>query len=963
VKCQTQPQLRSMDTSGTAVERLKANDNLGLLQAQLSARKFVVDVVLKSLSNYTRHAPQHYTGPSVVRQMAVEELPGTPKRKRDAVHEPICLSDNVSLQEPWDVFPAIPRAASISGPMLNTQNDDRGAICKSAGTDFCNDTMQNSVHRKGISSAMISGSRSNTGTAMSKTSVPPTAKMPNDALRSDGISEPSGVQDALPHVDMLDRRPAFSLLSNSGSAIGRGEVELSLPQRNEEVQTEIVTATQESDLHEDTTLNNPCHASLPFTNSVQSGEVVTHSSLDGTGINVIAELEATVSGQQLGQLLAQSSYAPFLAGSSTLTLALDRNTAAAVYAAAGAWLVGDQLPHQEDEARSLAETGEGDTDAVSSHPSSESTARRVLATMPRADSDLLLVSASVGNPASAPHQVPSGRDTPGNSHYSTTSQDAGRVDHAVADINSDGHRVRPAVPEKCDAGPKALPKVAKATTTTGLQVQSVRLLKQLHEGQAEVVTSARRRPLQRPLARRPCSVDTTLESGNRQPRVGRLGKSRPGWNGSYYSMQERQIPKYDALIDNHCPALSTPSRLQHLIQTRGLSDEYMHVVRSRFEQHRNSMRTLGGTGESWLHVSGFRGHSTTRASLTQRPGTANLFPAVDGDGTASNAAMLDTPMEAQAFSTEASLSKAALACSPDWCNSSLHMDCRELASKRVSQMEMLSEADLGPTGEDLASQWQRLRRRIEAFWHKCQVPPSVRNAMCMGPFAQVTPDGLYHLQLHLVDLINYHSQTSDLISDWLTRERLLESIRCAVALGVNDARLGRLQNDLAKLDRVGSKLVSAIGAWTRQFAHLAVDTTKDGRGMPEPGRGGAAAPPASFVWAGRDCIERIQVDAHALSHAELHVVGETSASKAMDAANEEGAWLSNWSFIPAPHSARAGSGSLVGQILPSPCPLVTATVSTKQFKVNDVLHEGPSPPWYSHRIARSGVQAMRRGRR
>jgi hypothetical protein len=233
----------------------------------------------------------------------------------------------------------------------------------------------------------------------------------------------------------------------------------------------------------------------------------------------------------------------------------------------------------------------------------------------------------------------------------------------------------------------------------------------------------------------------------------------------------------------------------------------------------------------------------------------------------------------------------------------------------------------------------------------------------MGPFAQVTPDGLYHLQIHLADLIKYHSQTSDLISDWLTRETLVESIRCAVALGVNDARLGRLQNDLAKLDRLGSKLVSAIGAWTRQFAHLAIDTTKDGRSMPEPGRGGAAGLHASFVWAGRDCVERIQADAHALSHAELHLAGEATASRATDAENEEGAWLTNWSFVPAPQSARANSGSSIGPILPSTSPLVTATVSTKQFKVNDVLHEGPSPPWYSHRIARSGVQAMRRSRR
>jgi len=409
--------------------------------------------------------------------------------------------------------------------------------------------------------------------------------------------------------------------------------------------------------------------------------------------------------------------------------------------------------------------------------------------------------------------------------------------------------------------------------------------------------------------------------------------------------------------------LSTPSRLQHLIQTRGLSDEYMHVVRSRFEQHRNSMRTLGGTGERLVHVPGLRAHSTPHASLTQRSGTAKSFPVVDGEGTTNKAAMLQRPKDAQALPAEASLFKAALACSPDWCNSSLHMDCQELASKRVSQMEILSEDDFGPSGEDLASQWQRTYRRIEALWHKCQVPPSVRNAMCMGPFAQVTPDGLYHLQIHLADLINYHSQTSELINDWLTRETLLESIRCAVALGVNDARLGRLQNDLAKLDRLGSKLVSAIGAWSRQFAHVAVDTTRDGRGMPELGRGGAAGPQASFVWAGRDCIERIQADAHALSRAELHIVGETLASRASGAESEEGVWLSNWSFLPAPQSARAGSGSSVSPTLPSPCPLVTATVATKQFKVNDVLHEGPSPPWYSQRIARSGVQAMRRGRR
>jgi hypothetical protein len=82
-KRQTQPQLSSMDTSDTAFEGVKANDDAGFLQAQLSARKFVSDVILKSLLTYTQHTPQHCADHLAVPQMAAEELPGSPKKKRD----------------------------------------------------------------------------------------------------------------------------------------------------------------------------------------------------------------------------------------------------------------------------------------------------------------------------------------------------------------------------------------------------------------------------------------------------------------------------------------------------------------------------------------------------------------------------------------------------------------------------------------------------------------------------------------------------------------------------------------------------------------------------------------------------------------------------------------------------------------------------------------------------------------
>lgn len=223
--------------------------------------------------------------------------------------------------------------------------------------------------------------------------------------------------------------------------------------------------------------------------------------------------------------------------------------------------------------------------------------------------------------------------------------------------------------------------------------------------------------------------------------------------------------------------------------------------------------------------------------------------------------------------------------------------------------------------------------------------------MYAGPLSLVTPDSLYRLETHLAELLEYHSQTSDIIRGWLEREALVDSIRCAHALGVNDARLDALQADLVKLDNLSTNLIRAIGVWSRCFGHFAVDVS----GNP----GAVSSRPnarAVFIWGGRDCVECIQTDSKALSLAELHALG-ASSPHSVAVVDGDGAWLSDWNFVPGTKPIVASAG----RILPAPCPLVSATVAAQHFKVNDVLHAGPSPPWYNQKAARAGVQAIRRG--
>eukprot|EP00913_Durusdinium_trenchii_P001336 g1234.t1 len=232
--------------------------------------------------------------------------------------------------------------------------------------------------------------------------------------------------------------------------------------------------------------------------------------------------------------------------------------------------------------------------------------------------------------------------------------------------------------------------------------------------------------------------------------------------------------------------------------------------------------------------------------------------------------------------------------------------------------------------------WRNMAGEIKLLWHRLQIPLDLRTAMDDGPLATVSPANLGHLQTHLDEMQQYEFATKKVIKNWLRRQRLLEAIASAHALGVNDQRLVKLKADVQKLDRLSCTLVNDIGNWSRRFAELIVDPSRDP--MASPSR---PTPRPIFVWGGRDAIEQIQSDAERLIRGDLSVGQQDEQSKSQR--------FKDWGF------ARSKAA-----LLP-PCSLAAATVAAQNFKVTDVLFEGPAPSWYRPKVAKAGIKALKRG--
>mmetsp|Transcript_37607 Transcript_37607/g.89819 ORF Transcript_37607/g.89819 Transcript_37607/m.89819 type:complete len:910 (+) Transcript_37607:43-2772(+) len=434
----------------------------------------------------------------------------------------------------------------------------------------------------------------------------------------------------------------------------------------------------------------------------------------------------------------------------------------------------------------------------------------------------------------------------------------------------------------------------------------------------------------------------------------RRGKTpRPEWDTSFYSMHQRRIPTYDALIDNKCPILSSPSRLRHIVETRDLPDAYLHIVRARFEQHRKHFDRDGKLGE---RVRPEPVKTETPEEYPERL-VERLLSGFEADGIDTKVQPPGAAFSLDALGREAVKHRSApkvsqqVLCSPEWQNSTLH----EEVSDGVEALR-IDLNDVEPTEQGtLAPSWKKMEGEIKLLWHRLQIPLDVRTEFDEGALAHVTPESLYQLQAHLNQMQRYETATRKLIKDWLCRDQLLEAVCSSHALGVNDQRLVKLKADVQKLDRLSCKLVSDIGAWRRHFAQLIVDVSRDP--MVSPGR----TPAPVFVWGGRDAIERIQSDAERLVRGDLSVfhqpnLSEQFASKApgseMGAENSLSTRFKDWGF--------ASTSKSKGWVLP-PCSLASATVAAQNFKVTDVLFEGPAPSWYRSKVAKAGIKALKRG--
>jgi len=392
--------------------------------------------------------------------------------------------------------------------------------------------------------------------------------------------------------------------------------------------------------------------------------------------------------------------------------------------------------------------------------------------------------------------------------------------------------------------------------------------------------------------------------------------------------------------------------LKQVLQTREMSSEYFHIVRSRFESHRRFFDPEHKLGD----------RSRPESATSQKMKTNNArMPATflkrvtelqNGAGEGWD----DNGDQSLSVGPEEDLVRIApsLASSTEWYDMPLYHQCfKEWKGEASDGLPSLcpSDDDRGSANEELPGRWTRLRGRIELLWRELLIPPDVQTEIFDGPFMAMTADSVYRLEMHQKELVDFRLATKRIIHDCLKHDEILEDVQHSHALGVNDNRLSSLREHLLVLDRLGSGLVRAIGVWSRRFGHLVVDAQKLSR------RSGSLKPRAVFVWKGRDMIERIQTVSDAISSGSPQLLADAAAERELQSGDfnmNAGVKLNGQRSSAAPKDKERKAASSIS-------PLVSLAMVSQKFSVNDVLHEGPPPTWYHPRIARAGIAAIRRG--
>lgn len=649
------------------------------------------------------------------------------------------------------------------------------------------------------------------------------------------------------------------------------------------------------------------------------------------GHQASAKLEATVSGQQLGHLLA-SSCGMNLFSSQPVTLTLDEHTAAAVYAAAGVSL--DAFDHVHEH--------QYESEFTNAELAAEEEALLASVDSPIAEEEL-----------NAERRAQTGR----RGRESTNAEQDLVVVKAKGSTAPGVTRPRTDVRRSVASEEASLTDTRRNTgqatecSASGLQVESVRLLEDLN--------GLRSRGAGLNLqSKRPKSVGRVLDTSARMSPLGRASggemrpqknnlQNRPTWNTAFMNIHERRIPRYDALIDGHCPVMTSPTRLKQVLQTRDMSSEYLHIVRSRFESHRRFFdpeHKLGdrsrpeSTTPQKMKTSNSRMPATFMKRVTELNGGE-----IDGWDENGDQSFCMAPDEEQVVVAP------SLASSTEWHDMPLYFQClKEWKGDVADGLPSLCspDDDTGSANEELPVRWERLRGRIEMLWRELLISPDVRAEINDGPFMAMTADSVYRLEMHQKELLEFRLSTKRIIHDCLEHDAIFEVVQNSHALGINDSRLSSLRDSLVVLDRLGTSLVRAIGVWSRRFGHLVVDMTK------LPFREGQPKPRAVFVWKGHDMVEHIQTVSDALSAGSPYL--EEQENPTSNAPTNAGVKSNGrrGSAVSKEKDKRMASAS---------SPLVSLAMVSQKFSVNDVLHEGPPPTWYHPRIARAGIAAIRRG--
>jgi len=639
-------------------------------------------------------------------------------------------------------------------------------------------------------------------------------------------------------------------------------------------------------------------------------------------------LEAKVSGEHLGQLAAGPFGREFQHWQ-PVTLSLDVATAELLLALSGKDVVlpqygGTFLDGMADE--------DGMSDAISapveseeSFASSRRTSLRRLAAsrreMPTDEPDLFILKARNGN----------------GSQHSTAGRDDGTILQQQGSMASTSPSPQAAATRRARSRTKSRGEDATATYqgATGLQVKSVKLLQGLPpcaDVMAQYFEQDRGQS---------SKVQSTSSS---RPSTGTLKPDRPKpeWDASFVNCLDRRIPAYDALLDAYCPIMTHPARLQHLVDTRELSAEFLHIVRARFEEHRRLYDFQGQLGA----------RKRPEPPPTTDPPRSVPMPPETFESRMEE--LLDDDKKVKLTRLPELWARPNLVCSPDWSNSALHHDClRNLEGdgREVPGME----ADLfglPPRSSALNDRWRSISDAIQTLWQELQTPLPVRQVFREGALLKATPDTVYQLEVHFKELLDYRSETKQLIFDIIEWESVGETLRHTTALCLGDERLQTIQMAVARLDTLSVEILRCVGCWARRFKHLIVDRTRYAAMQTS-----APDPPAVFVWGGRDCAEIVHTHCQAVVNGDPHGVkaGRSSAQGLRPASGP-----SKERATTAPAGGRRQRSARAD--LANPVPLVTSTLTGQRQAVLDVLHPGPPPPWYSRQVAEAGIQKIRRQR-